>query len=326
MLNKDYIRLMRRKNGCVSDDSVDENTLEARETFDNMLENRLASTVKIVPYVKKEKVGIDNVGEKIRVNIIDVSKNDQKVNDEKYVSFSWSMDVNIGDQVYWDGVWWVMYHKEHNSVETHKTFTAKQCNFEYSFERNGVKYFIPISLINLTLYSDGMADKVQMSNADGKRKVVIPDNEHTKNINIGYRLMITNDTVFEITHMDNFTRPGIKDCIISQVFTISRDDKENNLAYNKVNEKKDNSAILGSDVIYIGGKEVYTVNYDKVKENDVVRWSVISNDNCVVLDTSYNGCRIICKDDISYIGEVVRVILECRSGDIVKEIKVKGFF
>lgn len=324
MRNKDYVRLLRRKYSCEEIDGVDPQLAEARENFDRLLEERSSATINDVIYVPREDIGLNPTGQKIRINVTDASKNDQKTNDEKYFSFSWNLNPQYGDQVYWDDTWWILYHREHNAVQYCKTFTAKQCNFIYTPTYQGITYSFPCPLINLTLYSDGMADKVYMSNQDGSRKIIMPDNHHTKNIGAGQRIMISNNTVFEIAHIDNFTRPGVKECILSQVFITSNDDTENNSAYNENSTLKENGEIIGSDCIYLGGNDIYTINEELVDISTFVNWRVEAKDDCVWLDTSYDGCRIICTDDISYRGTVIKLFLCTRYGDIEKEIKVKG--
>lgn len=318
--NRDYLQKFRRRMYATRVCNPSEaNTYELRETFNEMIDNMLVPTVHEVPYVKRNNVGVSVKDELIHVNVEDTSKNDQKTNDEKYFSFKWDMDVQSGDQIFWHGTWWVMYHEEKKSVLSHKLFTAKKCNFTYDFEYKGVKYVFPILVTNLTLYSDGMADKVYLSNEDGNRRLTITDNEYTKNVKTGTRLVISN-RVFEITHIDDFSRPGVKDCIVSQVFILSGDDIENGLAYNDTNAPDDNCEIIGSDYIYLGGSEIYSTNVD------FIRWEIESPDNCVYIDTTYNGCRIICTDDIDYIGTKVTLKLIRRNSEVIKEIIVKGMF
>lgn len=321
--NKDYLQIFRRRmyTNRVCNPS-EAGTMEARETFNDLIDNKLAPTVHTVPYVKRDNVGKSTKDCEINVLVEDTSKNDQKTNDEKYFSFKWDMDVNSGDILFWHGLWWVMYHEEKRAVLSHKTFTAKKCNFSYSFDFHGERYVIPMLVTNLTLYSDGLKDKVYMSNEDGKRRLTFTDNELTKSIDCGLKIMVSGK-VFEITHIDDFSRPGVKDCIIGQIFSTSLDDKKNNHAYNKVNDIIDESGIIGLDYIYLGGNEVYTTN------EEVIRWEIEAKDNCVYIDTKYSGkgCRIICTDDIDYIGTKIKLkIIRRNQEDIIKEILVKGMF
>ncbi len=337
MKSEDYIRLLRRRYNCQSDGEETSETLEAREAFESMLDEKSSATVYTVKYVKREDVGVDLQGIQININVTDTSKNDQKTNDEKYFNFKWDLNVQCGDQIYWDNTWWILYHREHNAVSSHKTFTVKQCNFDYTPEIKGKFYHFPVALVNLTLYSDGMADKVNMSSADGKRRMYFTNNGHTKDVGIGQRIMISNESVFEITHIDDFTRPGIKECVLSQVFRTSLDDVENNSAYNE-NSKVDEAEfdiIKGSKYMYIGGNEVYEVDYNLIDKSEAISWELISETDGIYIDRTsdfgenFDGvqyCRVVCINDIDLIDTDVTLILHTRNGDIEKEISVKGMF
>lgn len=333
MKNEEYIRLLRRRYNCQNDENETSEVLDARATFNSMVDEKLSATVHTVRYVNRNDVGVDDEGIEININVTDTSKNDQKTNDEKYFDFKWEMDVDNGDQIYWDGTWWLLYHRERNSVQTHKTFTGKKCNFDYHAEVHGIQYKFPIALVNLTLYSDGMADKVYMSNPEGKRRIYLTNNEHTQKLGLGQRIMISSETVFEISHIDDFSRPGVKECIISQVFITSKDDVENVIAWNdNINKEEPEVAILGSDVVYVGGNEYYTT--DVSLKGCVSRLEVTSLDNCVTIDKNFyeeneDGStvwRVNCVNDIRYIGEEVILRLVTTKGDFTRTIKVKGMF
>lgn len=325
--NRDYLQKFRRRMYATRVCNPSEaNTYELRETFNEMIDNMLVPTIHEVPYVKRDNVGVSVKDKLIRVNVEDTSKNDQKTNDEKYFSFKWDMDVNSGDMIYWHNTWWVMYHEEKKAVLSHKLFTAKKCNFTYKFINKGEEYIIPMLITNLTLYSDGMADKVYMSNEDGNRRLTLTENEYTKDLGIGKKVMV-NNRVFEITHVDNFSRPGVKDCIVSQLFNTSLDDKENGIAYNESSEPVDETGIIGSNYIYLGSSDVYKTNVE------IIRWEIEAPDNCVKIDNQYNDndnnrrCRLICTDDIDYIGTKVTLKIIIRNAEnITKEIMIKGLF
>ena len=38
----------------------------------------------------------------------------KKTNDEKFVNFKWDMDITNGDEFYWQGTWWILYHEGKN--------------------------------------------------------------------------------------------------------------------------------------------------------------------------------------------------------------------
>ena len=334
MNDKDYLQRFRRRmyaNRVCNQSEAQ--TLEVRENFNEMVDNMLVPSVHEVPYVHRSNVGKSVNDELIHVLVEDTSKNDQKTNDEKNFNFKWDMDVNSGDMIFWDNIWWVMYHQERKAVQSHKQFVAKKCNFTYKFINKGEEFIIPMLITNLTLYSDGLADKVYMSNEEGKRRLSFTNNEHTKVITTGTKIMVS-DRVFEITHIDDFSRPGVKDCILSQIFRNSLDDVENNLAYNEMS-KPDETGIIGSNVIYLGSDDIYETDI----EGSSYTWSVESTDECVVIDTKYDNlteknkkkCRITCDDNIDCIGTKAILKLEVRSNSgtsttYTKEIIVKGMF
>jgi hypothetical protein len=328
-MSKDYLHKFRRKidiNGCSQSSSE---TIELRENFNEMVDQKLAPTVHTVKYVKKENVGTDLEGTKININIENVAYNDQKTNDEKFVNFKWDSNVKIGDEFYWHDTWWVLYHEEKLSIFSHKTYVCKKCNFIYNMKFNGEVYQIPLLLTNLTLYSDGMADRVAMSAEEGGRRITYPVNDLTKNLVIGSRIMLSNDTIYEIAHMDDFSRVGVVDAVLNQIFFNSQDDKENVIAWNDFNEKNE-ASILGDEVLRLGANAVYTNPFNL---SALPIWEIDAEDNCVWIDTTYDNSsngnvRLQCTKDMSYIGTTVTLRVTNRRTNIVcvKTIKIGGMF
>lgn len=328
-MSKDYLHKFRRKidiNGCSQSSSE---TIELRENFNEMVDQKLAPTVHTVKYVKKENVGTDLEGTKININIENVAYNDQKTNDEKFVNFKWDSNVKIGDEFYWHDTWWILYHEEKLAVFSHKTYVCKKCNFIYNMKFNGEVYQIPLLLTNLTLYSDGMADRVAMSAEEGGRRITYPVNDLTKNLVIGSRIMLSNDTIYEIAHIDDFSRVGVVDAVLNQIFFNSQDDKENIIAWNDFNEKNE-ASILGDEVLRLGANAVYTNPFNL---SALPIWEIDAEDNCVWIDTTYDNSsngniRLQCTKDMSYIGTTVTLRVTNRRTNVVcvKTIKIGGMF
>ena len=328
-MSKDYLHKFRRKidiNGCSQSSSE---TIELRENFNEMVDQKLAPTVHTVKYVKKENVGTDLEGTKININIENVAYNDQKTNDEKFVNFKWDSNVKIGDEFYWHDTWWVLYHEEKLAVFSHKTYVCKKCNFIYNMKFNGEIYQIPLLLTNLTLYSDGMADRVAMSAEEGGRRITYPVNDLTKNLVIGSRIMLSNDTIYEIAHIDDFSRVGVVDAVLNQIFFNSQDDKENIIAWNDFNEKNE-ASILGDEVLRLGANAVYTNPFNL---SALPIWEIDAENNCVWIDTTYDNSsngniRLQCTKDMSYIGTTVTLRVTNRRTNVVcvKTIKIGGMF
>ena len=328
-MSKDYLHKFRRKidiNGCSQSSSE---TIELRENFNEMVDQKLAPTVHTVKYVKKENVGTDLEGTKININIENVAYNDQKTNDEKFVNFKWDSNVKIGDEFYWHDTWWILYHEEKLAIFSHKTYVCKKCNFIYNMKFNGEVYQIPLLLTNLTLYSDGMADRVAMSAEEGGRRITYPVNDLTKNLVIGSRIMLSNDTIYEIAHMDDFSRVGVVDAVLNQIFFNSQDDKENIIAWNDFNEKNE-ASILGDEVLRLGANAVYTNPFNL---SALPIWEIDAENNCVWIDTTYDNSsngnvRLQCTKDMSYIGTTVTLRVTNRRTNVVcvKTIKIGGMF
>jgi hypothetical protein len=332
-MSKDYLHKFRRKIDIGGCSQADAETMELRENFNEMVDEKLVPTVHTVKYVSREKVGIDLEGININVNLEDTSENDQKSNDEKFVHFKYDLDVKSGDQIYWHDTWWILYHEERKTILASKTFTCKRCNFNYNIEINNVRYNFPVLLTNLTLYSDGMADQTYMSNQDGSRRITISDNEHSKFVRIGTRIMVSKDTVYEVCHIDDFSRHGVKDCMLKQVFISSKDDRDNLVAWNELNNDniEEENMILGENVIRLGANEIYTFT-TSVKDCRP-EWIVEAEDNCVEIDTTYDNsqdCRKIrlkCKPDVKYLGTIVKITVIIDSGkSSTKEIRIGGMF
>ena len=98
-MSKDYLHRFRRKidiGGCSQGESE---TMELRENFNEMVDEKLTPTVHTVKYVSREKVGINLEGINININIEDVSENDQKSNDEKYCHFKYDLNVKVSLKV-----------------------------------------------------------------------------------------------------------------------------------------------------------------------------------------------------------------------------------
>jgi hypothetical protein len=332
-MSKDYLHKFRRKIDIGGCSQADAETMELRENFNEMVDEKLVPTVHTVKYVSREKVGIDLEGININVNLEDTSENDQKSNDEKFVHFKYDLDVKSGDQIYWHDTWWILYHEERKTILANKTFTCKRCNFNYNIEINNVRYNFPVLLTNLTLYSDGMADQTYMSNQDGSRRITISDNEHSEFVRIGTRIMVSKNTVYEVCHIDDFSRHGVKDCMLKQVFISSKDDRDNLVAWNEFNNDniEEENMILGENVIRLGANEIYTFT-TSVKDCRP-EWIVEAEDNCVEIDTTYDNsqdCRKIrlkCKPDVKYLGTIVKITVIIDSGkSSTKEIRIGGMF
>ena len=141
--------------------------------------------------------------------------------------------------------------------------------------------------------------------------------------------MLSNDTIYEIAHMDDFSRVGVVDAVLNQIFFNSQDDKENIIAWNDFNEKNE-ASILGDEVLRLGANAVYTNPFNL---SALPIWEIDAEDNCVWIDTTYDNSsngnvRLQCTKDMSYIGTTVTLRVTNRRTNVVcvKTIKIGGMF
>ena len=262
----------------------------------------------------------------IMAMITDVALNDQRALDDKYIHVDIEEDLDVGCYIKWQGINWLLVYEEVNGFPTHKTFVMKRCNQIFRFKQNNILYDIPVSVTNLTLYSDGLADGKFLSKADAKRNIKFGSSPLTRSMDLGTRIMLTGKTVFRITHIDNFSQEGLIACIGLQTALVPLDDTENNIAYNSdwvEDDPKDTSVsatIEGEEYIHLGVEEVYCIGASNIT------WE-LGDDVCSVISMGNGSCIVTATKDSKYIGHTVT--LYAKNGDSivdVKDITIKGYF
>ena len=260
--------------------------------------------------------------------ITDVTLNDQRALDDKYIHVDIEEDIDVGCYVRWQDINWLLVYQEVNGFATHKTFVMKRCNQMFRFKQNDIIYDIPVSVTNLTLYSDGLADGKFLSKADAKRNIKFGSSPLTRSIDLGNRIMLTNKTVFRFTHIDNFSQEGLITCIGLQTAITPLDDTENNIAHNpdmtKTDEVEDTPSssveIDGEEYIYLGGDSVYYI------DNPDVVWE-LSDNICEVKSVDRGVCKVLATKDSKYIGHTTTLYAKYKNETIaIKDITVKGYF
>lgn len=262
----------------------------------------------------------------IMAMITDVALNDKSALDDKYIHVDIEEDIDVGCYVKWQGINWLLVFQEVNGFPTHKTFVMKRCNQIFRFKQNGVIYDIPVSVTNLTLYSDGLADGKYLSRADAKRNIKFGSSPVTRSIDLGNRIMLTNKTVFRFTHIDNFSYEGLIACIGLQTTLIPQDDTENNIAYNpdsmedKIQDIPSSTEIDGEDYIYLGSEESYYIDAPNIT------WG-LGDDICKVESVNNGVCTISATKDSKYIGHIVTLYAKNGKNLVaMKDITIKGYF
>ena len=309
---------------------------EARRYFRKYL-NESPTAVEVQVTIPDE-VSVTDSTRTVLVMITDITLNDQRALDEKYIHFDLDTEIDVGCYVKWRGKDWLLVFEETNSFDSHRTFIMKYCNQVFRFLYNGEVYNIPASVTNLTLYSDGLADGVYLSRADAKRNIKIGSNPITRMVDLGHRFMLTGKTVFRVTHIDNFSQPRVIACIILQTAIIPKDDLENNIAYNEVfdinndeeeilhkqtpvGELEDDIYIEGSDKIFLGSEESYFSN--KINTS----WYFEEGEEAFTITSSGNGvCNVVATTQSKYIGYKGILSADVDGKVTQKEIVIKNYF
>lgn len=308
---------------------------EARRTFRKYLEE--SPTAVEVQATIPDEVNVTDSTRTVLVMITDVTLNDQRALDEKYIHFELDTEIEVGCYVRWRGKDWLLAFEETNAFDSHRTFIMKYCNQVFRFLYNGEVYDIPSSVTNLTLYSDGLADGVYVSRADAKRNIKMGYNPITRMVDLGHRFMLTNKTVFRVTHIDNFSQPRVIACIVLQTAIIPKDDLENNIAYNETFDIENDTEetipeetpvdvldgifIEGSDKIFLGSEESYFSN--KINTS----WYFEEGEKAFTITSTGNGvCNVIATTQSKYIGHKGILYAEVDGEVTQKEIVIKNYF
>lgn len=302
-------------------------TLNGRRDFNSMLDNFESPTVHDVYVVPNGEYDIEK-SIRVRCEIGDVSKNDKKVLDEKHISFRFDDTYDIGSYIKWKNRYWVLVHEDINSFETHRTFVMKKCNQILKYKYKGKIYNIPISIGNLTLYSDGLQDIRYTSTGDSKASISYGSNEITKTIDVGTRVMFTNKTTFRLTNINDYEyngaytgSDGLIKSLVLQTALLNNDDIENNIAWNPdsiPNELPQDNKINGEKFIYMGAKNKYSIVYT----NNQIEWLLDNNYVfCNIISQNDNECVLESKPLANYVGASVNLIARDRITKNVIDMK-----
>lgn len=263
------------------------------------------------------------------MSVNDVSENDRKALDEKFLYTRASQNIEVGCYVFWHDNWWVIVSQDKVSLETYKKFTIRRCNQYFNYVYKGELYKIPVSIENMTLYSDGMADVRYISYGDTKNRITYGRSDVIDTIEIGTRMMISNRIVYRVTNLNDFEQNGkstgdrgASTALVLQTAIIKEDDLENNIAYNSVsNAEIEAREIEGKNSINIGDRNTYSIEY----EGDIEY--ILDGDSSVVLSQTGNKCYIKAPNNIDLIGESVLLIARDRATEDtinMKTIVIRG--
>lgn len=268
------------------------------------------------------------------VSINDITDNDKRALDEKEILTEPNLDVDVGSYTFYDNCWWILIFKEHKTSGAYMKFIMRRCNQIVNHRLNDQIYQLPVSIENLTMYSDGMADVKYVSYADSKRQVWYGSNPVTRTMSIGTRMMLSHYSTFRITHINDFEyngrftgADGLIKALVLETERVKGDDIENKVAFNKVSNyevKAESSlsldaeiSIKGNKFIYLGSKNTYRLHYPDVVwtlDNEYEYVSIINQDEEV--------CTLQAAALSKYVGETAMLIAKDQNGDILDMITV----
>ncbi len=296
---------------------------QATETFEELVDDNLNPTTHTVEYTRPFEFDINN---KYEANIVisDVTRNANDKYDTKLLHVRNDSDIDSSSYIWWNNDVWIVSNEENNSVLTHRTYNLKKCSEEIKILIDGDLFTYPIALTNLTIYSDGLKENLNITTSSVKYSILLPSNDITDMVEIETRFLI-NGKAFKVTMVDNFTNKNVHTLTVIEVSLNSLDDVENNVAWNSnsaIEEITDYNEILGSDIIHLGETLELTCT-------DAYTWNIIDESECVREIVPNSGrCLISCKSNNNLINEKIIVQAINVGGAIIreKEIIVRGLF
>ena len=295
---------------------------EAIENFNSLVDNMEAPTVHTVEYTLPLDYNIDN---KLKENILISDFNQmESIMDKKAVHVKLDSKISSGSLIFWDNTSWVVTNEEHKSVLSNKTYTMQKCAVDINILYSGTQYTYPSYISNLTLYSDGKKELVNLDVSSAKFSIYLIENEVTKTVDINTRFVIKG-RVYEVSLIDDFTIDNVRILTVCETVANSLDDLENDIAYNKNSDILETEnpigKIKGADIILIGD----TVEYTYVSAS---AWKLAYNDCLILVSQSPGKCLVKCNSDSNLIGKKAKLQALDYSGNIIaeKEITIGSVF
>lgn len=288
-------------------------TLELRWYFENVTLKTMPSAHHI-QITDPDEFTVTESTKYCDVILEDITNNDKKALDEKNMYTKIDDNIDVGCYLFFDNSFWLVIFKEHKTIADKKHFIIKRCNQFINFLHKGILYKIPVSIENLTMYSDGLADGVNVTVEDSKRQIWYGNNPVTRLLKINTRIMLTHSTVFRITHLNDFEfvgentgSDGIIKALVLQTGLLKEDDLKNNIAYNEDDESVEienplGSEIVGSNTIYMGSQEEYSIN----KKSILFRLEGLPY--AEIEQLSDNTCVVKVGSNSKYIGKKITLV------------------
>lgn len=296
--NFDYVKAYKTRVLKTSETVRDLEVLRKKRDFERYLST--TPSAMLCQITEKDEITITEKTRKILVSITDVTKNDKRVLDEKNLYCKYEEDIYVGSYVLFGGIYWLIIFEEKQAIPAKKHFIMRKCNNFMTLKYEGEFYKIPISIENLTMYSDGIAERLPMSVMDSKKQIWYGANPATNSIREHFRVLLTHNTAFKITHINDFEVVGLIKSLVLQTVVIDGDDVENHYAnneeyYNKyysIKNTEKNEPILNE---ILGEKDFVlgeTKEYKFESEETNLIWSLDSTNSFELLNNLGNTVKV----------------------------------
>jgi hypothetical protein len=278
-----------------------------------------------------DEICISDTTKRCLVSITDVANNDKKALDEKNLYTFEDENIDIGCYLKYDNEEWLIVFKEHQPINSKMHFIMRKCNNYFRVKYKGKIYKLPVSIENLTMYSDGIADNLYLSFMDSKKQIWYGNNPLTRAITEGFRILLTHRTAFRITHINDFEYPGLIKSLVLQTAVINGDDIDLRLANNEdyyrnkysVNNedepKEPMLKIIGSQSIISGEEVDYHINLPI--DIPRVQWELEENKAFIIKAMSETNIVIAGSFNVKDIGKkTVLKALHPETKDVIDKV------
>lgn len=311
-----------KKRWCEGENQANEHLNDAISNFNSLVDNMEAPSVHKVQYTIPLDYDIENRFED-NVLISDISRQEQ-IKDLKLLHVKLDSDIDSGSLIFWNDEEWIVSNEEYNTVQSHKTYTIQKCGIDINVQFDGSYYTYPVTISNLTIYSDGEKELVNLTLSSAKYSIQIVENEITNAIDVDTRFIIRG-RAFSVSAIDDFTVKNIRTLTVVETVANSFDDLESDIAWNEDLDIEDvvdpNMQIAGDDFIYIGGTSEY-------EYSNISRWELEKTIAATIVSVESGKCKIKCVSDSNLIGEKIILYALDSGGNILKEkyITIRGLF
>jgi hypothetical protein len=295
---------------------------EAIENFNSLIDEKESPSVHTVRY----SLPLDyDINKDLKDNVLfsDISRGEQ-VKDLKLMHVKLESKIREGSMIWWNNNAWIVLNEENNAVLSHRTYSIQKCGININLAYDDDVYSYPVAITNLTLYSDGLKELVNLSVSSAKYSIQIVENEVTNLVNVGTRFIIRG-RAFEVSLIDDFTIKNVRTFTVCETVANSLDDMEEDIAYNDEFKYEEdinpNIEIKGKNKILLGETTEYILRNAKV-------WEIDDNDALEIISWEIGKCKIKCKSESEYVGTKVKLRALTNTNRILDEIEitVRGLF